>query len=558
MLLHYGIISRTALRMGLSAALLAGCGGDPSGPPEATQLVVARVAINPDSAVVNVSQAQSLSAKAFTTGSVEITGRAVTWASTNSGIATVDAGGTVTGIAPGKTSVTATIDGKVGTIPVRVREHQAHTIKISPDSASLFTGRTATFAVKAFKSDGAELTGRSVRWASSNAAAVSVTDAGVATAVAAGTAVLTATVDTISASVTVKVRDNPVKATSYANFKQVGLVPSSIPLPRTTGWGYHDLARAYGDFYGDGTLGMFTSTVEYSLDGPPETATRAVYRFWRRSGGTYVEDNTIVLPGGTPCIHSRKALVADFNQDGRPDVFVGCQGFDANPFPGERNQVFLSQADGRYALSDASPDVGFWHGVAAADLNGDHYPDIVAVGGAKRAVFLNDGTGKFTREMTERLPGDATWGFGGSLYFTVELVDVNEDGKVDLVMGGHEWDEGHGTSPTGVWLNPGNNQFGGVTPVVIPAVANEGVVVDFAVTGTGATRTLWVSRTSGGDGTFYQSAVMQRFRWSDKASAVVHNVRPAHWVPWIIPYTRNGTAYVGSDDLRTPMEAAVP
>ena len=71
------------------------------------------------------------------------------------------------------------------------------------------------------------------------------------------------------------------------------------------------------------------------------------------------------------CIHPRKAIVADFNGDGRPDIFVACHGYDATPFPGEANKVVLSQPNGTYVTSNASADVGFHHGAAAADLNGD-------------------------------------------------------------------------------------------------------------------------------------------------------------------------------------------
>ena len=56
-----------------------------------------------------------------------------------------------------------------------------------------------------------------------------------------------------------------------------------------------------------------------------------------------------------------------------------------------------------------------------------------------------------------------------SYTFSVELVDFNNDGKLDLWIAGHEWEiEG---SPR-VYLNPGNGNFSAVTPTVLPAVAN--------------------------------------------------------------------------------------
>jgi hypothetical protein len=160
----------------------------------------------------------------------------------------------------------------------------------------------------------------------------------------------------------------------------------------------------------------------------------------------------------------------------------------------------------------------------------------------KAFVLLNDGTGHFSREAPSRLPS----AIGSGIYFSVELVDVNEDGKLDLVMGGHEWEPGTDTS---IFVNPGSNNFSGVTPVVVPAVPNEGVVLDFTLTGTGSTRTLWVLRTSGGDGTFYQSKVVQKVTFPGLISSVVLNQRPAQWIPWLIAATVNGVNVITSDNL---------
>ena len=146
----------------------------------------------------------------------------------------------------------------------------------------------------------------------------------------------------------------------------------------------------------------------------------------------------------------------------------------------------------------------------------------------------------FQREVKSRLPSS----IGGKNYFTIELIDVNEDNKLDLLLGGHEW-EGSGTI---VLINPGNNNFSNVTPIIIPEVPNEGVVFDFTFTGTGNNRMLWILRTSGGDGTFYQSRVIQKVLWSTLQSTVILNERPAQWIPWIIPTTIGGTKVIAGDN----------
>jgi len=284
---------------------------------------------------------------------------------------------------------------------------------------------------------------------------------------------------------------------SYRNFKQIGLTPQSLPV--------FGAARAYADFSGNGRTDIFIAQQRYSLSQTPQTATPSHFSFWiQQLNGTYTED-TVMLPANNGCISPRKAIVADFNKDSRPDVFVVCHGWDAAPYPGEKNKIILSQPGGTYIINNASADVGFFHGGSAADLNGDGYPDVVLVNNfdSKRAlVLLNKGDGTFVRESGTRLPTSLV----GGNYYTIELLDINEDGVLDLVLGGHEFE----SAPTKIFLNPGNNIFEGATPITIPSVPNEGVVLDFVATGTGVGRVLWVLRTSGGDGTVYQSRVIQK------------------------------------------------
>lgn len=331
----------------------------------------------------------------------------------------------------------------------------------------------------------------------------------------------------------------PVAGTSYENFKQLGLTPQSLPNGRS-GVG---TIRAYADFSRSGRRDLFTATLTYWPPTTPQAATPSVFELWRQQAdGTYVKD-TQMLASANGCIHPRKAIVADFNTDGRPDIFVACHGFDATPFPGERNKIVLSQQNGTYVTQDAALDIGFFHSASAADLNGDALPDVVVTNNfdpASAFVFLNQGAGAFQREATSRLPAS----IGGKNYFAVELVDVDGDGRVDVILGGHEW-EG---ATTIVLTNPGSANFTGVTPIAVPAVANEGVVLDFAVTGSPSTRTLWVLRTSGGDGTFYQSRTIQKVQWPSLSSTVPLSQRPAQWFQWILPTTVGGQAVIASED----------
>lgn len=548
------------LSLAFGGLLLAACGGGdaPAAPvtPTPPPVTVGQVALTPDTARLQVGESQVFQASVRSTTGAVLTDRTVSWATTDPAVATVDATGRVTAAAPGQATVRATASGVIGSAVVVVRPVPPARVVLSADSAVLFLRQTQTITARALNAAGTELTGRTVQWVVADTMVAQVSATGRLQALRPGTTRLTATIDGVSAQLTVRSRTNPVRATSHENFKAVGLTPAEIPLPFDYSWGFTDVvARSYGDFYGRGQVDLFTARIAYDYRVGYEAARTVVaeYQFWKRSGTTYVRDNSVLLAGGaTPCLHPRKAITADFNLDGRPDIFLACHGFDKEPYPKERNQVILSQPDGRYRAEIAAPDVGFWHGAAAADLNDDGYPDIVAVdvfSQEKALVFLNNRDGTFTRETARRLPTVT-----GRNYFTVDLLDVNEDGQVDLFLAGHEFEGG----VTSVWLNPGTGNFTTASELPLPRVPGNEVVVDVVATGTGASRSLWLSRTSGGDGTFYASRVLQLVAWPGRTGQTVVNDRPGAWVPWLITYERNGQRFVGSDDPRTPLEVRVP
>src|SRR5207249_1403422 len=70
-------------------------------------------------------------------GGTALSGRTVTWASSNTSMATVSSSGLVKGVAAGTATITATSEGKAGTAAVTVALVPVATVVVSPAPATL-------------------------------------------------------------------------------------------------------------------------------------------------------------------------------------------------------------------------------------------------------------------------------------------------------------------------------------------------------------------------------------------------------------------------------------
>ena len=82
---------------------------------------VARVTVSPADVSVNAGKSAQLTARVLDASGNVLSGRAVTWESSDTRLATVDQGGVVRGIRKGNVIVTAKSEGKVGTATIRVQ-----------------------------------------------------------------------------------------------------------------------------------------------------------------------------------------------------------------------------------------------------------------------------------------------------------------------------------------------------------------------------------------------------------------------------------------------------
>lgn len=204
----------SATRLFVSALLLAGLAAcsdtnDPSGTPVRP---VATVLVSPATAQVLVGQSVDLSAVAKDADGQVVSGRNVQWTSNDVAIATVSATGKVAGVAEGAVTISATVEGKVGTARVTVARVPVATVSLTPRTVVLAVPGARQMTAVALDAAGNVLDGRAVQWSTDPATIVTVSPTGMLTAVAPGYALVTATIDGVSSSSAITVSEpDPVQ-----------------------------------------------------------------------------------------------------------------------------------------------------------------------------------------------------------------------------------------------------------------------------------------------------------------------------------------------------------
>jgi Bacterial Ig-like domain (group 2) len=132
-----------------------------------------------------------------------LTGRQVTWSSTNSGLVGVSVSGLVSGLAIGSATVTASSGGKSGTVSVVSQLTPVFRITVAPPTLSLNLGLTVQLTATAYDSSGNVLSGRVAVWSIDSPSLASVSVGGIVSAIAIGTVNVTATIGGKSAVSTI-------------------------------------------------------------------------------------------------------------------------------------------------------------------------------------------------------------------------------------------------------------------------------------------------------------------------------------------------------------------
>jgi len=194
---------------------------------------VASVVVSPGSATTLVTRTIQLAATPFDSGGTALTGRVVTWATNAPSVATVGSNGLVTAVSAGNATITATSETKSGSAAITITTVAVASVSVTPSSASIPAGATTQLTATPRDGAGAPLSGRVVTWGSSAPGVAVVSNSGLVTGVAPGSATISATSEGMSGSATITVTAVPVASVTVSPATALLRVTTSVQLTAT-------------------------------------------------------------------------------------------------------------------------------------------------------------------------------------------------------------------------------------------------------------------------------------------------------------------------------------
>jgi len=186
-------------------------GGDDGGKDDdKTEVAVTSITLSANSITLTEGDSQTIT---VTVKPDDATDKSVTWTTSNSSIATVS-NGTIKGIKEGTATITAQAGDKSATCEVNVNKKviDVTSISLNKSSVSLYVGDTETLTATVSPSDA---TDKTVTWNTSDASIVTVSN-GTITAMAEGTATITAKAGDQSATCEVTVSEKVIYVTAIS------------------------------------------------------------------------------------------------------------------------------------------------------------------------------------------------------------------------------------------------------------------------------------------------------------------------------------------------------
>ncbi len=221
--------------------------------PDGGSVTLLSIGITPARPQIAAGTQQHLEATgAYSDGTTQDLSTQVTWASSSPAVATVTGMGDVSGRTAGIAAISATLLGITGSVDLTVTAATLTTIAVTPASATIAAGTTQQFVATGLFSDSTtqDLSAQ-VRWASSNPVFATISTSGLASAVAAGTTSVSATLGPVTGSAGLVV--------TSATLSSIAITPAGATIAKGTSQQF----VATGTF-SDGTTQDLTSAATWS------------------------------------------------------------------------------------------------------------------------------------------------------------------------------------------------------------------------------------------------------------------------------------------------------
>jgi hypothetical protein len=166
---------------------------------------------------------------------------------------------------------------------------------------------------------------------------------------------------------------------------------------------------------------------------PPKSYPAQPNRLYRNLGGRVFSDVTETAGMGSVSGASLGVSVADFDDDGRVDIFVANDGMDNELWVNKGNGTFGEQALLRGVAVNAAGEKEASMGVTAGDFDGDGDPDLFMthLTGETNTLYVNEGGGQFMDRTITAAIGAPSLPYTG---FGTAWLDYDNDGWLDLLV----------------------------------------------------------------------------------------------------------------------------